>query len=62
MPEVVIASNEGKSEYELDAIKQKILDIYKKEVVLSSVLIDITRGIEVINSIPEQLKKDNKKF
>ena len=62
MPEVVIASNEGKSEYELDAIKQKILDIYKKEITLSSNLIDITRGLEVIDSIPEQLKKENKKF
>ena len=62
MPEVVVASNEGKTEYELDAIKQKILDIYKKEIALSSVLIDITRGLEVINSIPEQLTKENKKF
>ena len=62
MPEVIIAANEGKTEYELDAIKQKILDIYKKEITLSSVLIDITRGIEVIDSIPEQLKKENKKF
>ena len=62
MPEVIIASNEGKTEYELDAIKQKILDIYKKEVALSSVLIDISRGLEVINSIPDQLTKENKKF
>ena len=62
MPEVVLASNEGKTEYELDAIKQKILDIYKKEITLSSVLIDISRGLEVIDSLPDQLSKENKKF
>ena len=62
MPEVVRAKLDGKSSYELDAIKQKILDVYEKEVALNNVLIDIPRGLEVINSIPEQLKKDNKKF
>lgn len=61
-PESVIAKLEGKSIYELDAIKQKILDVYKKEVVLNENLIDIPRGIDVINSLPEQLKKENKKF
>ena len=61
-PEAVIAHIEGKSSYELDAIKQKILDVYKKEIALNKTLIDIPRGIEVINSIPEQLKKENKKF
>ena len=62
LPEVICASLEGKSSYELDAIKQKIMDIYKKEISLNSVLIDIPRGIEVVDSIPEQLKKENKKF
>ena len=61
-PEVILASLNGKNSYELSAIKQKILDIYKKEIALTSNLIDITRGIEVLNSIPEQLKKVNKKF
>lgn len=61
-PESVMAKLEGKSIYELDAIKQKILDVYKKEVVLNENLIDIPRGIDVINSLPEQLKKENKKF
>ena len=61
-PEVVLASIDGKTSYEIDAIKQKILDIYKKEVTKTTNLIDITRGIEVIDSMPEQLKKDNKKF
>ena len=62
MPEVVIANIDGKSPYEIDAIKQKIIDIYKREVLQTKTLIDIPRGIEVIDSIPEQLKKDNKKF
>ena len=61
-PEVVDASLRGYSEYELDAIKQKILNVYKKEVALNSTLIDISRGLEVLDSIPSQLKKDNKKF
>ena len=62
LPEVVKASIDGKDSLELDAIKQKILDVYKKEVALNKVLIDIPRGLEVVDSIPEQLKKENKKF
>ena len=62
MPEVVIANIEGKTIYEIDAIKQKIIDIYLREIANSKNLIDIQRGIEVFKSIPEQLKKDNKKF
>ncbi len=62
LPEVVKASIDGKSSFELDTIKQKLLDVYKKEVALNKVLIDIPRGLEVIDSIPEQLKKENKKF
>lgn len=62
LPEVVLANLAGKSDYEMDAIKQKILDIYKKELLANKVLIDIPRGLEVLNSIPEQLKKENKKF
>ena len=62
MPEIVIAALEGKTEYELDAMKQKIIDIYKKEIAMNKILIDIPRGLEVMDSIPEQLKKENKKF
>ncbi len=62
MPEVIDAEISGKSAYEIDAIKQKIIDVYKKEVSISKNLIDIPRGLEVIDSIPEQLKKENKKF
>jgi len=62
MPEVVIAELNDKTPYELDAIKQKIIDVYKKEIIISENLIDITRAEEVIDSLPEQLIKDNKKF
>ena len=61
-PEVVVASIDGKSSFELDAIKQKIIDVYKKEVIYNKVLIDIPRSIEVIDSVPRQLAKVNKKF
>lgn len=62
LPEVIEASLKGFEEYELDAIKQKIINVYKNEVSLNNILIDIPRGIEVLDSIPEQLKKENKKF
>ena len=62
MPEVVKAELDGKTPYEIDAIKQKIIDIYKKEVIIAANLIDIPRAIEVIDSIPDQLSKENKKF
>ena len=61
-PEVIKAKLDGMNSYELDAIKQKILDVYKMEVALNNTLIDIPRGLEVLDSVPEQLKKDNKKF
>lgn len=62
LPEVVVADIEGKTPYEIDAIKQKIIDVYKKEVALNKTLIDIPRGLEVLDSIPSQLLKENKKF
>ncbi len=62
LPEVVSASINGKSQYELDAIKQKLIDVYKKEIALNKNLIDIPRGIEVLDSLPDQLQKENKKF
>lgn len=61
-PEVVDAFNNGYDIYKLEAIKQKILDTYKKEISLNKTLIDVPRGLEVLNSIPNQLRKENKKF
>ena len=62
MPEVVNAELNGYSDYELDAIKQKIIDVYEKDALYNKNLIDITRSIEVFESIPNQLSKKNKKF
>lgn len=61
-PEIVINQKEGLSKEVLDSIKQKILDTYKKEISINKNLIDIQRSLEIINSIPYQLKKENKKF
>ena len=62
MPEVIDAELRGFSDNELDAIKQKIIDIYEKDVINNEKLIDIPRLIEIIDSIPNQLSKKNKKF
>ena len=62
MPEVIDAELKGYTDNELDAIKQKIIDVYEKEVLYNKNLIDITRSIEVFESIPYQLSKKNKKF
>lgn len=62
MPEVIYASNQGNDSFKVDAIKQKIISVYKEELAHNDTLIDIPRGFEVYNSIPLQLQKDNKKF
>lgn len=62
LPEVVVNYLNGVSDAKLNAIKQKTLDLYIKEIALSKNLIDIPRGIEVLSSLPEQLRKENKKF
>lgn len=61
-PEVVMSQKNGDTKERLEAIKQKILDTYKKEISINKNLIDIQRSLEIIDSIPYQLKKDNKKF
>ena len=43
-------------------MKQKILDVYHNELLFAKNLIDIPRGLEVMESIPEQLTKENRKF
>lgn len=62
LPEVIEATLNDKDEYILDSIKQKIINVYKNEVSFNTNLIDIPRGIEVLDSIPSQLEKENKKF
>ena len=61
-PECIHANLNGVSGQELAAIKQKILLVCKEHLIHNETLIDIPRGNEVIDSIPAQLKKDNKKF
>ena len=61
-PEVIEANLNGKSFFEIDAIKQKIIDVYKREIANNNNLIEIPRGMEVFDSIPRQLVKENKKF
>ena len=62
LPEVVLSSINGLSEPKIDALKQKIIDVYKSEFIKNESLIDIERSNIVFNSIPYQLKKDNRKF
>lgn len=61
-PEVVKSSLNRQTDYDLEMIKNKILDTYQKEMSQNKNLIDIPRSIEVFKSIPYQLKKENKKF
>lgn len=62
LPEVVDAyANKCHYGY-IDSIKERVFDINKSELLGSENLIDIERGIEVMESIPKQLEKDNKKF
>ena len=61
-PEVVNAYLNGADFNHLEVIKQKIMDVIKKETIDSNTLIDIQRGNDVLNSLGYQLIKDNKKF
>ena len=62
LPEVVEAFATNKHYGYQDSIKERVFDINKSELLNSKNLIDIERGIEVMESIPKQLEKENKKF
>ena len=62
MPEAVELSIRDKNPIILNSIYDKIIDTYKKEISCLDNLIDITRSVEVIDSVPFQLQKSNKKF
>ncbi len=62
LPEVVDAYANKRHYGYLDSIKERVFDINKSELLNSENLIDIERGIEVMESIPKQLEKENKKF
>ncbi len=58
-PEVVKAKIDSKTNLEIEAIKKKILDIYKGEYFTYH---DSIRCEEIMNTLPNILIKDNKKF
>ena len=62
LPEVVVASLNNYNNNEIIALKNKIIDTYKAELILNKNLIDIPRSLEVFESIPAQLTKENRKF
>lgn len=62
MPEVVQAHLIGESDLKLKMIQEKILDCYKKELLEIENTIDIVRANEVLNIVPYQLLKPNRKF
>lgn len=62
MPEAVELSIKERNKLLLNSVYDKIIDAYKKEISTLDNLIDITRSIEVLDSVPFQLQKPNKKF
>lgn len=62
MPEAVELSIKEKNRLLLSSVYDKVIDTYKKEISMLDNLIDITRSIEVLDSVPFQLQKPNKKF
>lgn len=62
LPEIIDASIRGESDLKIRARQQKILDTYKKELLVIPNFIDIVRADDVLNVLPYQLQKSNKKF
>lgn len=62
MPEVVKAYLNDEGFYQLEAIKQKIISVYKGDICLNNNVNDINKSMEVFNVLPYQLFKDNRKF
>lgn len=62
MPEAVNIKLQEKNRLFTMPVYGKILDSYKKEIGILDNLIDITRCNEVLDSIPFQLQKQNRKF
>ena len=62
MPEAVELSIKEKNKLLLNSVYDKVYDGYKKEISSLDNLIDITRSIDVLDSVAFQLQKPNKKF
>lgn len=61
-PEVIQAFLNKESDLKLRMIHEKIWDCYKKELLNIDNLIDISRANDVLNILPYQLLKPNRKF
>ena len=61
-PEVVFAKLNDEEDLKIEAIKQKVISIYKSEFNNIVDSFDIAHCQEIMNSLPYQLLKDNKKF
>jgi len=62
LPEVVQASINNQSDLKIKMIQEKVLDCYKKALLGIDTLIDIQRSEDVLNILPYQLLKSNRKF
>lgn len=62
LPENVLALINKETDLKIKTIQQKQLDTYKKEFLNLNNLIDITRANDVLNILPYQLLKPNRKF
>jgi len=62
LPESVLASINKETDLKIRIIQEKQLDTYKKEFLHMNNLIDIIRCNDVLNIIPYQLLKPNRKF
>lgn len=62
LPEAIKISIDNPNSLLGHSVYSKIVDTYKKEISSLDNLIDIPRALEVFESVPYQLQKDNKKF
>lgn len=60
-PEVVDAKINGKSDLEIEAIKQKIFDVYRSEYAKEDLALSVKCN-EIMKVLPLELMKENKKF
>ena len=61
-PEVVNAYFNGNSFYKMESIKNKILNIYMGDIANNCDSMEFSKSMEVFNSLPLQLIKENRKF
>lgn len=62
LPECVQAFINKESDLKIKTIQEKILDTYRKEFLNMNNLIDVVRANDVLNIVPYQLMKPNRKF